>query len=71
MRHEDESASGGPPEISSPCTGICMVSAVSGLCVGCGRTLQEIARWGALSEAERRAIMATLPARLSAPPEPP
>ena len=38
----------------------------SGLCRGCGRTLDEIARWGALSEAERLSIMAQLPQRLDA-----
>jgi len=37
-----------------------------GHCIGCGRSLDEIARWAALSEAERRAIMARLPARLAA-----
>jgi predicted Fe-S protein YdhL (DUF1289 family) len=46
---------------STPCIGICVMD--SGLCIGCGRTLDEIARWGALSEAERHAIMAVLPGR--------
>ncbi len=44
---------------------ICSIDAVRGLCVGCGRTLDEIARWGSLSEAERRAIMLRLPERLA------
>jgi predicted Fe-S protein YdhL (DUF1289 family) len=51
--------------ISSPCIKTCAVSGQSGLCVGCGRTLKEIAAWGSLSEAERRAIMAELPGRLA------
>jgi uncharacterized protein len=38
----------------------------SRICIGCGRSLDEIARWAALSEAERLAIMARLPARLAA-----
>lgn len=50
--------------ISSPCQRICMVSGQTGLCVGCGRTLKEIASWARLTEAERVAIMAALPARL-------
>jgi predicted Fe-S protein YdhL (DUF1289 family) len=33
------------------------------LCVGCGRTLAEIARWGSMSETERDAVMAALPER--------
>jgi predicted Fe-S protein YdhL (DUF1289 family) len=38
---------------------------VSGLCVGCGRTLEEIARWSVMSGEERRAIMAELAARIA------
>jgi len=52
--------------ISSPCTKVCVVDGVSGLCFGCGRTLPEIAKWGNLSEAERLAIMATLAERMKA-----
>jgi len=35
----------------------------SGLCLGCGRTIDEIARWAGMSPEERRTIMAGLPAR--------
>lgn len=51
-------------QVSTPCQRICMVSGMTNLCVGCGRTLKEIASWGRLTEPERRAIMAELPARL-------
>ena len=34
-----------------------------GLCLGCARTLDEIARWGQMSEAERERILAELPKR--------
>jgi len=44
-----------PTTTPSPCTGVCRMEA--GLCRGCHRTLDEIARWGAASEAERRAIL--------------
>jgi predicted Fe-S protein YdhL (DUF1289 family) len=50
--------------ISSPCIDVCIVDGQSSLCIGCGRTLAEIASWGGLSEAERRKIMETLPIRL-------
>jgi uncharacterized protein len=50
--------------ISSPCIKVCVIDAASGLCSGCGRTLDEIARWGGLSEAERLAIMRGLGERL-------
>ena len=36
----------------------------TGLCVGCGRTVAEIASWTSLSVEQRRAIMAALPTRL-------
>lgn len=32
-------------------------------CAGCQRTLDEIARWSQMSDAEREAVMARLPAR--------
>ena len=53
------------PPPSSPCVKTCIVDGRSSLCIGCGRTLAEIAAWGGLSENERKAIMATLPARLA------
>jgi predicted Fe-S protein YdhL (DUF1289 family) len=37
----------------------------TGTCLGCGRTLSEIAQWAAMSDSERRAIMAALPARMA------
>jgi uncharacterized protein len=54
-----------PAPISTPCTKVCAVSGQTGLCIGCGRTLAEIASWGSLSEAERQTIMAELPERLA------
>lgn len=35
----------------------------SGFCLGCRRTLQEIAGWSRYSDEERAAIMAALPLR--------
>jgi hypothetical protein len=49
--------------IQSPCTKVCTLDARTGLCLGCGRTVEEIARWSAMSEAERARIMAELPGR--------
>ena len=58
---------------SSPCTKVCVLDAATGLCCGCGRTRDEIAAWGGMSEGERRTIMAGLEARMRAarliPPE--
>jgi uncharacterized protein len=36
----------------------------SGLCLGCFRTLGEIAEWSRLGEAARAAVMAELPDRV-------
>jgi len=52
--------------IVSPCTKVCTIDPRSGLCLGCGRTLDEIARWGSFGDAERSRIMAELPQRLAA-----
>jgi predicted Fe-S protein YdhL (DUF1289 family) len=52
--------------VSSPCIKICTMDAASRLCVGCGRSLEEIARWGSMSEAERLEIMRALPERMRA-----
>lgn len=43
----------------SPCKKICRLDA-DGLCIGCGRTLAEIADWTWLSDAEREEIMQRL-----------
>ncbi|MGA2042977.1 MAG: DUF1289 domain-containing protein [Roseiarcus sp.] len=51
---------------STPCVKTCVIDPASGLCIGCGRTLAEIAGWGGLDEQRRRAIMAGLDARLVA-----
>jgi len=49
---------------STPCIRVCIIDPDLELCLGCGRTLDEIARWGRLAESERLAIMAELEARL-------
>jgi hypothetical protein len=52
--------------IASPCTKVCTIDPRSQLCRGCGRTLDEIARWMSLGDGERRRITAELPQRLEA-----
>jgi predicted Fe-S protein YdhL (DUF1289 family) len=49
--------------IETPCINVCTLDPRSGLCIGCGRTVDEIARWGSMSAADRTRIMAELPAR--------
>ncbi len=50
--------------IDTPCIRVCVVDPLSGLCIGCGRTLQEIGAWTGMSPQRRSAVMATLPGRL-------
>ncbi|HEY3694683.1 DUF1289 domain-containing protein [Phenylobacterium sp.] len=52
-----------PAPIRTPCVKVCVMDDESGLCLGCHRTLAEIAGWGRLSDARRAAVMAQLPAR--------
>jgi predicted Fe-S protein YdhL (DUF1289 family) len=49
----------------TPCIAVCMIDPRSNLCLGCGRTLPEIARWHRMDSAERQAVMATLPQRMA------
>jgi len=51
--------------METPCTRICQIEPATGWCIGCGRSLQEIAGWSQFSDGERRQIMATLPERLA------
>ena len=51
------------PEVDSPCIKICVIHPEERLCVGCYRTISEIATWSRLTQPERRAIMADLPTR--------
>ncbi|MBX3589715.1 MAG: DUF1289 domain-containing protein [Burkholderiaceae bacterium] len=42
--------------VPSPCVSVCRIDPASGLCVGCLRTLDEIAAWGSLADGAKRAI---------------
>jgi predicted Fe-S protein YdhL (DUF1289 family) len=52
--------------IPSPCTGICTMDAALGLCLGCGRTADEIIEWSSAGDVRRSAIWAILPERIDA-----
>jgi uncharacterized protein len=42
-----------PPRVESPCIKVCVLDA-SNVCVGCGRTLEEIAGWSRMGVDEQR-----------------
>jgi predicted Fe-S protein YdhL (DUF1289 family) len=45
-----------PKPILTPCIGVCVLDA-SGFCQGCHRSIDEIARWGTMSDQERALLM--------------
>jgi predicted Fe-S protein YdhL (DUF1289 family) len=49
----------------TPCIAVCLIDPKTHLCLGCGRTLPEIARWHRMESAERLAVMALLPWRMA------
>jgi 2-hydroxychromene-2-carboxylate isomerase len=49
--------------LRSPCVNVCVLDPARSVCRGCGRTLDEIARWSSMSDAERDEIMDRLAAR--------
>jgi uncharacterized protein len=59
----ERSEAGGPLE--TPCINVCLLDDATGLCAGCGRSIDEIARWSAMSDRERSDIMALLPERVT------
>lgn len=48
----------------SPCVQICRMDPLLELCLGCGRTMDEIARWSKLTDPQRRQVMEQLPDRM-------
>ncbi|MGA7308830.1 MAG: DUF1289 domain-containing protein [Pseudolabrys sp.] len=50
--------------IETPCIKICTLDARMGLCLGCGRTVDEITRWATMSATERTQLIRELPSRL-------
>lgn len=59
----DRSIARPPRPVASPCIMVCTVDGASGLCLGCFRTLQEIATWSRMSDEERAAIIGGLDER--------
>jgi uncharacterized protein len=50
--------------IASPCIKLCVLDQTEHWCLGCGRSVAEIAGWQCADENERRAILEKLPDRL-------
>jgi predicted Fe-S protein YdhL (DUF1289 family) len=52
--------------VPSPCFSVCRMAAASALCEGCLRTLDEIAAWSALDDAEKRDVWRAIAQRAEA-----
>lgn len=49
--------------VPSPCVSICTMNPDTGYCLGCYRTIDEIALWSTLPERDKRHVWALLPER--------
>ena len=47
----------------SPCTSLCVLDPGTSWCKGCGRTLDEIANWSAMTAAEKWSVLRAIKAR--------
>ena len=54
-----------PRPIVTPCVQVCVVDGESGLCLGCYRTLGEVAGWSRLTDQGRAVVMRQLADRKS------
>ena len=49
--------------IESPCVKVCAIDATTGWCLGCGRSMAEIASWSTLAPERRQVVMGELDKR--------
>jgi predicted Fe-S protein YdhL (DUF1289 family) len=54
--------------LDSPCIDICQLDPRTGFCMGCLRTIEEIAGWGQFTPEQRRRILAELSGRAAPAP---
>lgn len=54
-------------DVPSPCVSVCRMDARRGLCVGCCRTLDEIAGWSQMDDAARREVWRRIELRAQEP----
>jgi len=50
-------------QVPSPCNNVCKMDPRTGWCLGCQRTIPEIAAWARMDDDAKRAVWALLPAR--------
>ena len=57
-----------PEAVASPCINVCTME--DGLCAGCFRTIDEIARWANSGDEDKRLILAAVAQRRPRPESP-
>jgi predicted Fe-S protein YdhL (DUF1289 family) len=55
-------------DVPSPCLSVCRMDAQAEFCVGCWRTLDEIAAWGRMGDCGKRKVWALLARRIEENP---
>jgi predicted Fe-S protein YdhL (DUF1289 family) len=50
-------------EVDSPCVQLCVMHPTAELCMGCFRTVDEIANWSGMDPDKRKSLMVDLPNR--------
>ena len=53
-------------KLPSPCISVCQMDRSDGICLGCYRTLGEIASWRSMDEADQRKLLDILDERRAA-----
>ena len=54
-----------PDHVTSPCISVCELDANGRMCVGCFRTLDEIAAWGRMDDVTKREVWQAIGERLA------
>jgi predicted Fe-S protein YdhL (DUF1289 family) len=54
--------------VPSPCVNVCRMEASSGLCVGCWRTIDEIAAWSKMDDDGKRQVWTAIELRKAGAP---
>ncbi len=52
--------------VVSPCVGVCQINAKTKFCLGCWRTLREVAHWARYTDDEKRTVLRDLRERQAA-----
>ena len=52
--------------VASPCISVCRIDPADDLCIGCHRSIEEIASWGTMTDEQRRRVWGELRIRRAA-----